>query len=619
MNTGSVEDLEDQRIQLSVQRGYSANGSTGSFRRRPNSVHPQPKRASAPSVPQYPTSQTNQKKTTREKLVLLLKPSWNTIFVTACVLAVSLDPLFFYIPIIDEEKKCLDMDVKLKNVALVLRSFFDVTFIVHIVYQIREAIKAVAEESDPNEEQAAAKSTDWVSRFFDAFEHVDAIWEKLRWRSFITNILAVLPVPQVLLVVIFFKMGGPGYLEHRKILNLFLLLQYVARIYRIYLSSEKITKSSGIWVKGLFNFFLYILASHVFGAFWYFFAIQRETSCWHRKCGRDCPSNYTFYCNRDNGTATVMQSFINGLNTTCAPDGDFGFGIFRAALESHNTESKKLVEKLFYCFWWGLRNLSNFGTNLEETSNYPWEISFAILVSVSGLLIFLYLIGNVQTYMQMQTTKAEEIRQKMIVTQRDLQSWMTRKRVPPKLQEVIIKNIKQKLEDNKDANLENLFAVLPWDTKKALKRHLCLDALKELPGLRGMDEKVLKMICDYLKPVSYTESYMFAEAGSPADHMIFITEGTMWILKTGDDSQAGKASPSAVIRKDLKKDDFYGYEQLLSWAAPGNLLDFKNLPNWTENVKCHTNVEGFALSAKDLQSVVHKCRNLWKYNNPNSH
>ncbi|XP_016649813.1 PREDICTED: cyclic nucleotide-gated ion channel 1-like [Prunus mume] len=250
-------------------------------------------------------------------------------FVTAFVLAVSLDPLFFYIPIIDEKNKCLDMDVKLKNVALVLRSLFDVPFIVHIVYQIREAIKAVAEESDPNEEQAAANSTDWVSRIFDSFEHVDAIWEKLRWRSFITDI----PVPQVLLVIIFFKMGGPGYLENRKILNFFLLLQYVARIYRIHLSS-KVTKRSGIWVKCLFNFFIYILASHVFGAFWYFFAIQREVSCWHQKCGPDCPSGYTFYCNRDNGTATAMQSFINGLNTSCAPGGDFGFGIFQAALES---------------------------------------------------------------------------------------------------------------------------------------------------------------------------------------------------------------------------------------------------------------------------------------------
>lgn len=62
-----------------------------------------------------------------------MKPSWNTIFFSAIVLAVSLDPFFFYIPIINEKNKCLDMDVKLKNVALVLRSLFDVTFIMQTV------------------------------------------------------------------------------------------------------------------------------------------------------------------------------------------------------------------------------------------------------------------------------------------------------------------------------------------------------------------------------------------------------------------------------------------------------------------------------------------------------
>ncbi|KAM1232306.1 hypothetical protein ACFX13_042875 [Malus domestica] len=43
-----------------------------------------------------------------------------------------------------------------------------------------------------------------------------AVAGKLSWRSIITDILAVLPVPQVLLVGVFFKMIGPGYLENRK-------------------------------------------------------------------------------------------------------------------------------------------------------------------------------------------------------------------------------------------------------------------------------------------------------------------------------------------------------------------------------------------------------------------
>lgn len=57
-------------------------------------------------------------------------------------------------------------------------------------------------------------------------------------------------------------MEGNNYLERRKILSGFILVQYVPRIYRIYLSSAAVTHTA-LWVKGAFNFFLYILASHV--------------------------------------------------------------------------------------------------------------------------------------------------------------------------------------------------------------------------------------------------------------------------------------------------------------------------------------------------------------------
>lgn len=63
--------------------------------------------------------------------------TWNNIFLFSCVIAVSIDPLFFYIPLINEEKKCFGIDNKLKNVALVLRSVTDVSYILHIIFQIR--------------------------------------------------------------------------------------------------------------------------------------------------------------------------------------------------------------------------------------------------------------------------------------------------------------------------------------------------------------------------------------------------------------------------------------------------------------------------------------------------
>ncbi len=53
---------------------------------------------------------------------------WNKIFVLACVLAVSLDPLLFYVPVIDDDNKCLDKDRKMEITAGVLRSFTDIFY-----------------------------------------------------------------------------------------------------------------------------------------------------------------------------------------------------------------------------------------------------------------------------------------------------------------------------------------------------------------------------------------------------------------------------------------------------------------------------------------------------------
>lgn len=40
---------------------------------------------------------------------------WNKIFVISCLIAVSVDPLFFYIPVIDGVKNCLYLDKKIGN------------------------------------------------------------------------------------------------------------------------------------------------------------------------------------------------------------------------------------------------------------------------------------------------------------------------------------------------------------------------------------------------------------------------------------------------------------------------------------------------------------------------
>lgn len=63
---------------------------------------------------------------------------WDKIFITACIIAVLLDPLFFYIPYIHEDNKCLGKDKPLGIAAIILRSLTDIISILNITFQIRE-------------------------------------------------------------------------------------------------------------------------------------------------------------------------------------------------------------------------------------------------------------------------------------------------------------------------------------------------------------------------------------------------------------------------------------------------------------------------------------------------
>ena len=116
---------------------------------------------------------------------------------------------------------------------------------------------------------------------------------------------------------------------------------------------------------------------------------------------------------------------------------------------------------------------------------------------------------------------------------------------------------------------------------------------------RYMDEAVLNLICDNLKPVIYTENSYIIRAGEPLDLMLFNTEGIIWTYTTTD----GSTKSGSSITECLGKGDFYG-DELLTWASL--YMPFSDLPISTQNVKCHTKVEAFCLMAKDLKAVVSK-------------
>nr|POE83914.1 cyclic nucleotide-gated ion channel 1 [Quercus suber] len=538
---------------------------------------------------------------------------WNVGFVLSCVIAVSLDPLFFYLPVINEDKKCIRLDKKLWITAIVLRSFFDIIHLLHIILQFRTGfIDKKLLKSGKSELNT------------DAWK----IAQKYLWPWFLFDIITILPIPQVVTLTIFSEMRGTKSSKKVKFLNSIVLFQYVPRVSQIYLSWRKLITNNKkfdriVLVKASLNFILYILAGHVLGAFWYFFSTQRLAACWHKACDQNHSRcvGISFDCDRSFGNLSFINEFcpINTKNTT-----SFDFGIFLKALQSGVLESEDFPQKLFYSFWWGMRNLR---WKIDPHTFVKPIISLLLPPQTLGAVIILKVLvlmgcGVLLVKTLKQVTTYGKTALHLVFPSLDWYyfyiSWeICRCTCSGRQQNLlkigistikreIIRNIDQRFEEDEDVYVENLIPDLPPDLQNNVKRHLCLNLLKNLKfvkdnGLAAKHEQLLLKICDSLKPKFYQEQSYIVQEGDPIDAVFFITEGTVWTCTSS--SNGGEDSQHA---ERLEK-NFFG-EELLEWvmkASSADMYNLSKLPIYSKTLKTHTKVEAFALMASDLKQIWH--------------
>nr|KYP71931.1 Cyclic nucleotide-gated ion channel 1 [Cajanus cajan] len=515
---------------------------------------------------------------------------WNKIFVITCVMAVSVDPFFFYIPVIIDDKKCLDLDTALQITASVLRTFFDLFYILRIIFQFKTGFIAPS------------------SRVFGRGELIDdpvAIMKKYLTSLFIIDILSIIPLPQVIVLATNPSLGTTDPFVAKELLKFAVLIQYVPRLLRIYPLFKEVTRTSGIltqtaWAGAASNLFLYMLASHVVGANWYMLSVESEVRCWRRELKKASlfHQNYTSCGVRDNEVLSHLRRNCSFVDPDKITDRNtFNFGIYFDALDSGVVEyTTDFPQKFFYCFWWGLRNLSALGQNLK-TSTYVPEIAFAIFIGIFGLFLFSLLIGNMQKYLQSTTVRVEEMR----VKRQDAEQWMSHRMLPENLKERIRRYEQYQWQENRGVEEEALIRNLPKDLRRDIKRHLCLALVKKVPMFEKMDEQLLDAMCNRLKPVLYTEKSQIVREGDPVDEMLFIMRGKVSTMTTN----GGRTGFFNSLF--LMAGDFCG-EELLTWALDPHSTS--NLPISTRTVETISEVEAFALMADDLKFVASQFRRL---------
>ncbi|KAL6569723.1 putative cyclic nucleotide-gated ion channel 8 [Orobanche minor] len=517
---------------------------------------------------------------------------WNKLLLFSCILAVSVDPLFLYLPVFQYDKMCLHIHAGLAYTTTTLRTIIDVFYVARMVLQFRTAFIAPS------------------SRVFGRGELVidpKEIAHRYIHRYFFVDLFSVLPLPQIVVWRFLHGAQDSDVLGTKRALVIIVFLQYIPRFVRFVPLSSELKKTAGVfaetaWAGAAYYLLWFLLASHVVGALWYLLAIERKDTCWDIAC-RETPDCNTInlYCAHEVSNIDMWRNMSKTyIEPKCSIDDDdkspFKYGIYVQALTSGVLESEHFVSKYFYCLWWGLQNLSTLGQGLV-TSTYPGEVLFSIAVAILGLLLFALLIGNMQTYLQSLTVRLEEMR----VKKRDSEQWMHHRVLPPELRERVRRYDQYKWLETRGVDEESLVQNLPKDLRRDIKRHLCLNLVRRVPLFANMDDRLLDAICERLKPSLYTESTYILREGDPVDEMLFIIRGRLESVTT-DGGRSGFFN-----RGFLKEGDFCG-EELLTWA-----LDPKsgsNLPPSTRTVRALTEVEAFALIADELKFITSQFRRI---------
>ncbi|XP_057956232.1 protein CNGC15b [Malania oleifera] len=512
---------------------------------------------------------------------------WNKLFLVACLVSLFVDPLFLYLPMVKMDA-CIDIGMPLEVILTVIRSIADVFYIIQIFVRFRTAYIAPS------------------SRVFGRGELViDPSKIALRYlrKGFWIDLIAALPLPQVLIWATIPNLSGSTMTNTKNVLRFIVIFQYLPRLFLIFPLSAQIVKASGVitvtaWAGAAYNLVLYMLASHVLGACWYLLSVERQEACWRAVCDADKSTCWDGFFDCDRVNDSHREAWIQSSNVTnlCDPSsGFYEFGIFGDA-STYGVTSSGFFNKYFYCLWWGLKNLSSLGQGLS-TSTYISEIIFAIVIATLGLVLFALLIGNMQTYLQSTTVRLEEWR----IKRTDTEQWMRHRQLPPELKQSVRKYDQYKWVATRGVDEESLLKGLPMDLRRDIKRHLCLDLVRRVPLFDQMDERMLDAICERLKPALCTEGTFLVREGDPVNEMLFIIRGHLDSYTTN----GGRTGFFNSCR--IGPGDFCG-EELLTWALeprPSIIL-----PSSTRTVKAISEVEAFALRAEDLKFVASQFRRL---------
>ncbi|XP_034917297.1 probable cyclic nucleotide-gated ion channel 20, chloroplastic [Populus alba] len=510
---------------------------------------------------------------------------WNKFFVLSCLGAIFVDPLFFILLSVKQEEKCIVINWEMIKAVVFLRCLTDAIFLLNILLQFRLAY--VAPESR-------------VVGAGELVDHPKKIAKHYLRGFFFIDLFMVLPLPQITLFLLLLPKGLDSFGANfaKNILQAVILVQYIPRLFRFI--PLLIGPNGFIFETALANFFInlftFVLSGHIIGLCWYLFGLQRLIQCLHLACRNsghknDCMKFIDSGGHEKHWSDTSWHSWKENANASaCFTLDGFSYGIYAHAV---NLTGENTIIRYTYSLVWGIQQISTLAGN--QTPSYDFEeILFTMAIIGIGLLLFAFLIGNMQNFLQALGRRRAE----MSLRQRDVDKWMRHRRLPVELRRRVVEAGRYHWAATRGVNEEMLLENLPEDLQRDIRRHL-FKFVKKVWIFRPMDEHVLDAVCEKLKQKIYIKGSEVFCVGGLVEKMVFIVRGKLESI--GHDGTVVALSEGNVCG-----------EELLTWflehssvSKDGRKIKISGQRLISSRtVRCLTNVEAFSLSAADLEQVT---------------
>ncbi|MED6157519.1 hypothetical protein PIB30_023905 [Stylosanthes scabra] len=475
---------------------------------------------------------------------------WNKILAIFCLVAIFVDPLFFFVFYAREDNNCIVINWSMTTTLVIVRSLNDLVYFFNILLQFRLAY--VSPETR-------------VVGTGDLEDHPKKIALHYIRGYFFLDLFVVFPLPQIMILFVLPKsLGGANYAKN--LLRAAILVQYIPRLFRFLPMLIGQSPSGFIfesaWANFIINLLIFMLSGHVVGSCWYLFGLQRVNQCLRNACHNSkIPGCMAFIdCGHGHDGIFQLDQTSNQWNNNAdanaclSPPSNgsgFAYGIYQNAVPL--TTETNVINKYIYALFWGFQN-------------------------------FLQALGRRRLEMQLRG--------------RDVEQWMSHRRLPENLRRRVRQAERYSWAATRGVNEEMLMEDLPEDLQRDIRRHL-FKFIKKVRIFALMDEPILDAICERLRQRTYIKGSKILSMGGLVDKMVFVVRGKL--ESEGEDG----------IRLPLCEGDACG-EELLTWylehssvstdgrkvRLPGQRL----LSNRT--VRCLTNVESFSLRAADLEEVT---------------